>query len=78
MTVRKKSHIYIAINQKDKRHFKNSQYEKSYIYSRTRLLCGYLEDNDDEVDEFICAGTSFDRNTFAEAKFKPGKYLISV
>ncbi len=78
MTVKQKSHIYLGINQKDKRHFKNSPHEKNYKYSRTRVLVGFLEDNDDEVDDFICAGTAVDRNTFAEAVFEPGKYLISV
>jgi len=41
-------------------------------------MVGYLEDDDDEVDAFVCAGTATDRNAFAEATFKPGKYLISV
>lgn len=78
MIVRKESHVYIGVNQRDKRHFKNTNQEKQYKYSRTRLMVGYLEDDDDEVDAFVCAGTACDRNAFTEATFKPGKYLIAV
>jgi len=37
-----------------------------------------LSEVNDEIDDFVCAGTGCDRNTFLEGVFEPGKYLISV
>jgi len=43
MKVNKKSHIFISINQKDKRHYQMTSNSKKYIYSRTRMLVVRIE-----------------------------------
>jgi len=41
--------MYISVNQKDKKHFKFSKFQDKYMYSRTRILVGKIDGNDDEI-----------------------------
>ena len=55
-----------------------TEWEGKYDYSRVRMLCGRVNGEDEEISEFSCGGSSCDRNTFAEAIFQPGEYLVLI
>ena len=68
MTVKKHSHIYISVNQRDERRYRKNPIEKEFKQSRVRMMVGRL-DKDDEVDRYITSGTGYRRNTVCEAVF---------
>ena len=78
MTVDKSSHIYIGVNQRDKRYYYHKDKENKYKYSIIRMIVGRLDENGD-IMYITCAATGvYKRNCFAEGFFDEGKYLITV
>ena len=78
MTVDKSSHIYIGVNQRDKRYYYHKDKENKYKYSIIRMIVGRLDENGD-IMNITCAATGvYKRNCFAEGFFDEGKYLITV
>ena len=78
LTITKKSHMFVEVNQADKRYYKSDPVFKSWKYARVRMLIARL-DGDDKICKYETSGSGASRNTTAEHYFhKKGEYLITV
>ena len=68
MHVSKKSHMFIEVNQADKRYYKSHKAYKTFEYARARVVVGKLDGNDN-VESYETCGTSCRRNTTLEHEF---------
>ena len=74
MEVKQETHLYISLNQKDRRYYKLEK-NVDYDYSLARLLLFRLNQMD-EIVGFVDGTYGHDRNIVLERVLVKGKYLI--
>ena len=73
MVLEKQSHVYLSINQRDKRCFNRNE---NYDYSNARLILAKVLD--DGSLEYIYGKMKMDREVWEEEELDAGEYLVYV